>query len=341
MPRFGGSLTLLVLLLALWGCAASQPAQAPLEVAATGSGPLARVSPPPIGAQTAETVKLRWEAVPGGFARAVAVTSSLGRVVFSSDKGTSVFDLRTGKLRGELDTCEDVVRGGLFFHAGQLLVVCRQGVELHSVTGTKQVGKLETNEAPITAAAFAGSRLALAHRDGVVRVHDLATSHLVEVVVPGPPIDVKSLALDAAAERLAVAWVQGSIWWWKLSEPTAFHKLVRHENESDSIAFAPDGTFAEEGRQGYTTLWRFTAGAEAEQRAEIDNGPWVKRFVFTRDSSWLVRGGSHGLDLAEVNGSRRLVLDTAGQVEDVAMDESGSLIASGDRAGRLMVFAPR
>ncbi len=341
MLSFRGSLALLVPWLASLGCAASRTsADAPLEVAALGQAPLARVSPPPIGARTAETVKLRWEALPGGFARAVAVTSSLGRVVYSSDRGTTVFDARTGKATGELDTCDDVVRGSLFFQAGKLVVVCRGGVEFHSLADSKKLGKLETNSAPITAAASAGSRLALAHRDGVVRVHDLSSSKLVEVVVPGPPIDVKSLALDAAAERLAVAWVQGSIWWWQLSEPTVFHKLVRHENESDSIAFAPDGVFAEEGRQGFTTLWRIAAGG-AEQGAAIENGAWVKRFLFTRDSSWLVRGGSDGLDLAEVNGSRRLVLDTAGQVEDIAMDESGALIASGDRAGRLMLFAPR
>ena len=317
------------------------PADASVEVAANGSAPVGRVSLQPISSRSAESVKLRWEAVPGGFARAVAVTSSLGRVLYSSDRGSSVFDVRTGKAAGELDACDDVVRGGAFFYAGKLLIVCRDAVEFHSVTELQKLSELEVNEAAITAAALAGSRLALAHRDGVVRVHDLASSKLIEVVVPGPPIDVKSLALDPATDRLAVAWVQGSIWWWKLSEPAVFHDLVRNENESDSIAFAPDGTLAEEGRQGFTTLWRFGPGGTGEKRSEIQNGAWVKRFVFTRDSSWLVRGGSDGMELAEVNGSRRLVLDTAGQVEDLAMDETGALIASADRAGRLMLFAPR
>ena len=36
--------------------------------------------------------------------------------------------------------------------------------------------------------------------------------------------------------------------------------------------------------------------------------------------------------------AKRVVLDSAGQVEDVALDETGSLIASGDRQGRLMLF---
>jgi len=341
MSTLRARLAFLLPWLASAGCGVPRtPADAPVEVAANASAPLGRVSLQPISARTAESVKLRWEAVPGGFARAVAVTSSLGRVVYSSDRGSFVFDVRTGKAAGELDACDDVVRGGSFFYAGKLLVVCRDAVEFHSATDLKQQGQLQVNEAPITAAALAGSRLALAHRDGVVRVHDLASSKLIEVLVPGPPIDVKSLALDAATDRLAVAWVQGSIWWWKLSEPTVFHDLVRNENESDSLAFAPDGTLAEEGRQGFTTLWRFGTGG-GEKRGEIQNGAWVKRFLFTRDSSWVVRGGSDGVDLAEVNGSRRLVLDTAGQVEDLAMDESGALIASADRAGRLMLFAPR
>lgn len=349
MTTLRARLAFLVPWLASLGCGAPRtPADAPVEVAANGSAPVGRVSPEPISARSAESVKLRWEAVPGGFARAVAVTSNLGRVVYSSDRGSFVFDVRTGKATGELDACDDVVRGGSFFYAGRLVIVCREAVEFHSVTDLKQQGQLQVNRAPITAAALAGSRLALAHRDGVVRVHDLASSKLIEILVPGPPIDVKSLALDAATERLAVAWVQGSIWWWKLSEPTVFHDLVRNENESDSIAFAPDGTLAEEGRQGFTTLWwRFGTGGTGEKpgagekRGEIQNGAWVKRFVFTRDSSWLIRGGSDGVDLAEVNGSRRLVLDTAGQVEDLALDESGALIASADRAGRLMLFAPR
>lgn len=342
MSTFKGRLAFFIPWLASLGCGAPKtPASTGLEVAAIGQAPLGRISSAPIGARTAESVKLRWEAVPGGFARGVAINGALGRVVYNSDTGTSVFDARTGKVVGQLDTCADVLRGGLFFRAGKLLVVCRAAVELHSPTELKKLADLEINAAAITAATLVGARLALAHRDGVVRVHDLANSTMLEIVVPGPPIDVKSLALDATTERLAVAWVQGSIWWWKLSEPTAFHKLVRRENESDSIAFAPDGTFVEEGRQGFTTLWRLGAEGNAEQRGEIENGAWVKRFYFTPDSSWLVRGGSDGLDLAEVNGSRRLVLDTAGQVEDVAMDESGTLIASGDRAGRLMLFAPR
>src|SRR5690606_11362290 len=95
---------------------------------------------------------------------------------------------------------------------------------------------------------------------------------------------------------------------------------------------------AEEGRAGFTTVWKFEAKQGAQKFAALKNGDWIKRLLFTKDSRWLVRGGSDGLELAEVSGPRRHVLDAAGRVEDVAMDELGSIIASGDRVGRLMVF---
>jgi hypothetical protein len=320
-------------------CAAAQPV-ATTEVAAAGSGtsPLTRVASEPIGANNADRVKLRWEALPGGFARAVAVSRGLGRVVFSSEQNSQVFDLASGRPLGKLHACDDVVRGGLFFHASKLLVVCRQSVEWHDVAELERLAPLEVNAAPITAASLVGDRLALAHHDGVVRVYDLVRRSIVEIVVPGPPIDVKSLALDPQAARVALAWTQGSIWWWSLAQPDVFHKLVRNESESDSVAFAPDGTFAEEGRPGYTTLWQLGENGEGRLKQELRNGAWIKRLLFTRDSAWLIRGGSDGLELAELGGARRLTLDSAGQVEDVALDEAGSLIASGDRQGRLMFF---
>jgi hypothetical protein len=328
------------------GCAAGSrepPSVARPEVAAASAAisPLARVAPAPITAANVERVKLRWQALPGGFARGVTVHRGLGRVAFSSDSETHLYQLQNGAPAGTFTPSGDVVRSGLFFYDSALLVVCRDGVERYDVAKARQLARLKVHESHITAATLSGSRLALAHRDGVIRIHDLAASDLkvVEVVVPGPPIDVKSLALDADGQRIAVAWVQGSIWWWQLAEPAVYHRLVRHESESDSLAFAANGLLAEEGRPGYTTLWRL-GGKEAERRqiGELRNGDWIKRLWFTRDSEWLVRGGSDGLELAEVGGPKRLVLESSGQVEDIGMDETGSVIVSGDRVGRLLVF---
>ncbi len=323
------------------GGARSAPNSVRAEVAAIdGSGsPLQRALPAPIGATNVERVKLRWEALPGGFARAVAVSSGLDRVAFGSDSGTLLYELGTGKPAGKLGACADMVRSGMFFYRSHLWVVCREGVQRFDPLERRKLEPLEVDTAPITAAAFSDSRLALAHRDGVIRVHDLESHERFEVVVPGPPIDVKSLALDAAGKRVAVAWIQGSIWWWDLAEPQTYHKLVRYEHESDSLSFAPNGLLAEEGRTGFTSLWRFGAQGEAEKAAEIVNGDWIKRLGFTHDSTWLVRGGSDGLDLAEALGRKRIELDARGKVEDVAMDEAGSVIVSGDRVGRLLTFA--
>src|SRR5690606_10641943 len=288
------ALTLGILALACGAAPAGEPrVQGRAEVAANPNGlsPLARVAPAPISAANVERVRLSWEALAGGFARAVAVERSVGRVVFSNESETRVYALKTGGLQGTLKACDDVVRAGLFFHGSALLVVCRHAVERHDVVAKNRLAALEVNQAAITAAARSGKRLALAHRDGVVRVHDLETGGVVEIVVPGPPIDVKSLALDKAGERLALAWVQGSIWWWRLDEPTKYQRLVRYEHESDTVTFAPNGYFAEEGRAGTTSVWDFTS-PEPKKLFELKNGDWIKRLLFTRDSAWLVRGGS-------------------------------------------------
>ena len=76
-------------------------------------------------------------------------------------------------------------------------------------------------------------------------------------------------------------------------------------------------------------------------KRKIRNGAWLKRIRFTSDAKWLVRGGSDGLELAQIDGPRRVVLDTRGAVEDVALDEHGATIAAVDRDGRLTVWAPR
>lgn len=336
-------LALGLLVSSIVGCATSARPALPgqrgeVAAAAGASTPLARVTQP-IGAANAEQVKLRWEALPGGFTRGVAVSSGLQRVAFGNEKSVHIYQLSSGKSIGRLETCTDLVRGGLFFHQGQLWVVCTRAVRVHDLNQRSELAGPELAEAAITATAWSGSKLALAHRDGVIRVHDVKQGSVTEIAVPGPPIDVKSLALDQQGKRVAVAWVQGSIWWWQLDQPTLFHKLVRHEAESDSVAFAPSGVFAEEGKPGYTTLWELAAGEATSPLGELRNGAWIKRLLFTTDSKWLVRGGADGLDLAEVGGPKRLVLESAGKVEDVALDETGSVIVSGDRVGRLKAFA--
>ncbi len=151
---------------------------------------------------------------------------------------------------------------------------------------------------------------------------------------------MKSLALTKDGKRLAVAWVQGSIWWWDVVDPATPHTLVRHERESDALAFSGDGAlFAEEGTELFTTVWSFAATPVA--RGALKNGAWIKRLLFTRDASWLVRGGSDGLELAEIDGPRRVALDTRDAVEDAAFDEQGASLGAIDRSGRLTYWSVR
>jgi hypothetical protein len=333
--------------LLVWACGASnvpapaaaqprRPGPASLRSPATLGAPR---RPGAIGAANVTRVKKLWEVAAGGRGRAVAVSRKLQRVAFSSGSPIRLYAFHSGKQVGSTATCPDVIRGGLGFVDDKLLVVCESDVRLYE-RGKPSAPTVKVSSAKITAAAIAWPRLALGHHDGVVRVYGLDGSPTVEIPVPGPPIDVKSLALTQDGTRVAVAWVQGSIWWWELSNPQSYHKLVRHERESDTVAFSSDGSLlAEEGRSFFTTVWEF--GASPAERAQIRNGSWVKRILFTRDSKWLVRGGSDGLELAEIDGPRRVALDTRGSVEDVAVDEYASALAAVDRDGRLTFWAPR
>ncbi|MCA9593412.1 MAG: WD40 repeat domain-containing protein [Myxococcales bacterium] len=338
MPRWSkkGALVLGVLALAC-GAAAPPPAAAKPRAA---RAPAAHRARPAIGAATADRVKLSWEAAAGGYGRAVAVSSRLGRVAFANRDTVRVYDLGSGKRVGDVRRCQEIVHTGLGFVDSRLVIVCEDGV---SVVSADKLGKLpspKTAPARVTAAAFAGKHLALGHHDGVVRILDLAGGAGAEIVVPGPPVDVKSLALSPDGNKVAVAWTQGSIWWWNVSEPEAFHKLVRHESEADAVAFDASGSvLAEEGAKNTTTLWSF--GDPPKETAHLKNGDWVKQIRFTPDGKWLARGGSDGLELAEIAGPKRVALDTRGAVEDVAFDEQSGVLAAADRDGRLTVWAVR
>lgn len=331
----------LVLALAVVACgaaapkAAAEPKKKPARVAA-----VARPTKLVIGAGTAERVKKLWEVAAGGYGRAVAVSAKLGRVAFASKDSVSLFDLGTGKPKGEIARCREVVHTGLAFVGSNLFVVCEKGVVVADGLDASPKPAPTIHSARISAAAFQGSRMVLAHRDGVVRIYALDGGPTLEIAVPGPPIDVKSLALTRDGARLAVAWVQGSIWWWDVSSPGTSHDLVRHESESDALAFDATGTLlAEEGASKTTTLWSFAD--KPSEKASIRNGSWIKRLLFTPDGKWLVRAGSDGLELAEIAGPKRIALDTRGPVEDAAFDEGATRLAAADRDGRLTLWAVR
>jgi WD40 repeat protein len=295
----------------------------------------------PISSQTVERVKSLWQAAVGGFGKAVAIDRARNRVAVASGESVHLFDLWTGKPAGQPHTCANIIRGGLAFHRASLVVVCENAVERYDVGTLKKLTPVKVSSSRITAVAFAPSRMALGHYDGVVRIYALAGGAPVEIPVPGPPIDVKSLALTDDGKKIAVAWIQGSIWWWQTDVPTAPNALVRHSNESDTLAFNHAGTLlAEEGEPKQTTIWSF-AGSQPSERAKLRNGEWVKRLHFTNDDKWLIRGTSDGLEIVEIDGPRRVALDTTAPVEDVAVDAAGTMLGAVDRTGRFTMWSVR
>jgi WD40 repeat protein len=331
---------LAVLLLACGAQTGASPASAEPKPKSKKRAAVVR-APGPISGHNADRVQKLWEAAAGGRARAVALDAAQGRVAYAAEDGVRAYELSSGKLIGSLKPCPEVLQRGMAFFAGKLIVGCERSVEQLELKRLKKLGPVAVHNSKITAATVSGSRLALGHNDGVVRIYALDGSRKIEIAVPGPPIDVKSLALSRDGSRIAVAWIQGSIWWWNTAKPDEPHKLVRHDTESDSLAWSRDGSLlAEEGAKQQTTIWTFGAAAPKET-FKLKNGAWVKQLAFSLDGKWLARGGSDGLELAEIAGPRRVALDTRGSVEDVALDERGALIAAADRDGRLSVWAAR
>src|SRR6185295_13541872 len=173
-----------------------------------------------------------WEVTIGGKGRAVAVSRQLGRVAAASGSPLQLLELSKGGDPKKLAVCADVVRGGIGFFGSKLVVVCENGIEVWDPKALKKEQAPVVAPARITAVALEPPHIALGQHDGVVRILSLDGGAPVEIQVPGPPIDVKSLALTRDASRVAVAWVQGSVWWWNVADPATSHALVRHEAES-------------------------------------------------------------------------------------------------------------
>jgi hypothetical protein len=325
--------------LACGGVAQVPPAEARPRAAPAAKKPAPRRAVA-IDARTVDRIALRWESAVGGFGKAVAVHGGLGRVFVVTDREAAVHGAATGERLAALPACKDVLRGGLSVSGTDLLIACEGTLVRLGASSLARGAAPKIAPAPATAVAFAPGRVALGHRDGVIRIYDLDGGATREIAVPGPPVDVKSLAMTPDASLVAVAWVQGSVWWWRTNDPGTPHDLVRHASESDALAFGATGPLlAEEGDREHTTVWRLGDGAE--RAARIRNGDWVKRIHFLAQDRWLARGGSDGLELAELAGPRRVALDTSAAVEDVALDERATGMAAVDRKGRLTYWAVR
>ncbi|MEZ4228712.1 MAG: WD40 repeat domain-containing protein [Polyangiaceae bacterium] len=331
----------LALTLVVGGCGAAQPTTSEpprpnVESAGKSSQPVALA----LDGAHPERIKLRWQEEIGGRGVAVAVERKSARVAAVVEGSpVKLYDFWSGKSAGVSATCTDVLRGGVFLLQGRLIVVCSDRLEQYRVQGMKELPSPSLAESRATAASLAWPWLAVGHHDGVLRLYNLQSEERVEIPVPGPPVDVKSLALSKDGSTLAVAWVQGSIWWWKVAEPEHPHPLTRYESESDALTFDPSGRWlAEEGEKSLTSVWSFDG--EPNRRYQRKHGAWIKRMHFTRDGKWLLRAGSHGVDLVEVAGEHSLSL-TSGLVEDVGLDPDQTSFAAVDRKGRLSLWMSR
>ena len=287
----------------------------------------------PITSANAQRVQKRWEAATNSWGHAVAVHRGIGRVAASTGSSTTIFELRDGSTVGSLAPSCSVVAHGLGFGDGKLAVVCEHELALFDARSLAKVQSINVDADEVKAAAVLWPRAALAHDDGVIRVYRLDGGPTIEIPVPGPPLEVKSLAISKDGAKIAVAWVQGSLWWWETARPAAFHALDRYSTQINAMRFDDGGRkLASEGASFETNVWSFQSPQPIKQ-SNVRTGSWVNGLRFTKDGRWLAVGGSDGLHLSEVGGTQRVDLDRGASIEDVDMDEQGSVIVTTDRSG--------
>ncbi len=332
------------LLLSACGTRAAQSPSVDARPPAESAGKTAQPTALAIDGEHPERIKLSWQVEIGGRGVAVGVARHSGKVAAAAEGGpVKLYDFWSGKSAGVSASCTEVLRSSLYLARDKLVVVCANKLEIYQLRGMKELPAPTLAASRATASTLAWPWLAVGHHDGVLRIYNLVDQSVREIAVPGPPIDVKSLALSRDGSTLAVAWVQGSIWWWKVPQAGAEaqepQRLERYENESDALAFDTTGKWlAEEGEKGHTGIWAFDG--TPTKRYQRKNGAWVKRMWFTQDGSWLVRGGSHGVDLVEVAGEDSTSL-SSGLVEDLALDGDYTSLAAVDRDGRLSLWVSK
>ena len=137
----------------------------------------------------------------------MAASRALGRAAISASGDTQLFDLATGVRAGKTtEGCSRVLHHGLGFGGGNLVIACEDKLEVLDATALTKVKSVRIEPSKVQAASVSWPRVALAHEDGVIRIYSLDGAAERQIAVPGPPIEVTSLALSRDGERVAVGW---------------------------------------------------------------------------------------------------------------------------------------
>ena len=330
----------LALVVAPAACRNEAAAQLPASPSRAATSASATVStkkrPVPLTAANAGKTARLWRAEGGSWGHAIAVSRALGRVAVSGGSETQLFELATGNPAGKIsEGCGRVLHRGLGFGGGNLVLACEDKLDVIDAASRTKIKSVRIEPSKVQACAIAWPRVALAHEDGVIRIYSLDGAAERQVPVPGPPIEVTSLALSRDGERVAVGWTQGSVWWFETQKPSEPHKVAKGSSHVSAVAWSHDGALLAEGSPSFhVAVWK--TGPPSANVGTFKVGSWTNGLAFTQDGTWLFHGGSDGFAVGEVGGTAAHELaGHADAIEDVAIDEAGIHVVTTDRDGHV------
>jgi WD40 repeat protein len=271
-----------------------------------------------------------------------ARTAASGRTAYAlSDGRLGALETATGAAAWQVDAHGHGINDLAVSPDGRLVATAGQDGRalVHTIDGAR-AGAVAATNAWVERVAFDPSGRVLAVASGkVVRLWGVDGSPLLETE-PGEST-ITDLAFSASGDRLATCCYGGVRLW-----PVRGGAGARHlpfKGSLVSLAWSPDGAVVACGSQDCSVhFWRLKSGRDSE----MSGYPGKPRaLAWTRDSEFLATSGAEAVCVWRFSGkgpegSRPLLLEGHAAVVTALATSAGGLLASGSRAGEVLVWRP-
>ena len=244
-----------------------------------------------------------------------------------------VWEVATGTARCTFHGHEGELRATAINPRGDLLATGGQDriIKLWALPSCAPAGVLEGHERRIFDLEFSpdGAWLVSAAEDDTARLWRV-DDRISTATLRGHTGAVARASFSPDGTRIATAGWDGAVWLWQLdgsgrAAPRG-RRIYQGEQDLNGVAFAPDGArLAIAGSDGTARLWD---GASWREVSKFDGRYYD--LAFHPDGQRLLLAASdrtaHVLDLA--SGARSTLLGHHGEVNSIAVDRSGAIIAT-------------
>ncbi len=135
-----------------------------------------------------------------------------------------------------------------------------------------------------------GTLIAVGNRQGWTRVFEVATGRWMRLFAASASQELK---FDPTGERVAVAYVDGTLGVWNVSLGRLVQRVKSRAEELVTVDWSPDGTLlASAGRQGPVTIWK---AADLTPLVEINCPDLVACVRFNPEGTRLLFAGGSAL----------------------------------------------